>query len=332
MKLSRHHLVVGQSLGAAALQSPGPRDPPARGARRQQRRQQRPRRQLRRQWWWRWRRRRGRRRRRVRCELLVAAAWLPASPCARGARAGAARAHRGRLRPRDSLQDAPGRRVASAARVRRPVPPPERGDAARRLPCVDTLASTRRLRGTLASLLRIARAQGSSLAQGSALAACVPGPVISRAPPALGTTGWYRAAGHAYNCSAAASVAQQGGTAPAIGLGGGGRCDAGALGLLDLLLAAQPVLAVLAQYPHPLGSTPQALGRSSHPVHTLEDPRSHAACMIRRERRVRCREAVPKSPIASAFDHAGRRRSELRRDRRAHAVALGLPRMDRAAT
>ena len=54
----------------------------------------------------------------------------------------------------------------------------------------------------------------------------------------LAPPGWYRAAGHAYNCSAAASAAQQGGTAPAIGLGGGGRCDAGALGLLDLLLAA----------------------------------------------------------------------------------------------
>ena len=92
--------------------------------------------------------------------------------------------------------------------------------------------------------------------------------------------------------SAAASAAQQGGTAPAIGLGGGGRCDAGALGLLDLLLAAQPVFAVLARYSHPFGSTPQAPGRSSHPVHTLEDPRSHAACMIRRERRVRCRDAV----------------------------------------
>lgn len=58
------------------------------------------------------------------------------------------------------------------------------------------------------------------------------------APP-----GWYRGAGHAYNCSAAASAAQQGGNAATIGLGGGGRCDAGALGLLDLLLAAQPVLA-----------------------------------------------------------------------------------------
>ena len=64
----------------------------------------------------------------------------------------------------------------------------------------------------------------------------------------LAQPGWYRAAGHAYNCSTAASVAQQGGAAPAIGLGGGGRCDAGALGLLDLLLAAQPVLAVLARY------------------------------------------------------------------------------------
>ena len=98
---------------------------------------------------------------------------------------------------------------------------------------------------TLASLLRMARAQGSSLAQGSALAARVPGPSYREHRLPLAPPGWYRAAGHAYNCSAAASAAQQGGTAPAIGLGGGGRCDAGALGLLDLLLAAQPVLAVL---------------------------------------------------------------------------------------
>ena len=67
-------------------------------------------------------------------------------------------------------------------------------DAAGRLPCVDTLTSTRRLLWTLASLLRMA--QGSSLAQGSALAARVPGPVISRAPPALGTP-WHHQAGTA---------------------------------------------------------------------------------------------------------------------------------------
>ena len=71
----------------------------------------------------------------------------------------------------------------------------------------------------------------------------MPGPILPNAPRTLAPPGWYRGAGHAYNCSAAASAAQQGGTAAAIGLGGGGRCDAGALGLLDLLLAAQPVLA-----------------------------------------------------------------------------------------
>ena len=52
------------------------------------------------------------------------------------------------------------------------------------------------------------------------------------------------------------------------------------------------LLTAPACYPRPLESTPQAPGRPTHLVHTLEEPWSHAACMTGRWR---CREAVPKS-------------------------------------
>ena len=62
-------------------------------------------------------------------------------------------------------------------------------------------------------------------------------------PNAPALLGWYRSAGYAFGCGGSGGGGDGGGNGGATataaqGLGGGGRCDAGALGLLDLVLAS----------------------------------------------------------------------------------------------